>query len=478
MRHVRRSVLAVAAASLASLLTAVGGVAALAAPAGGVKGDPQPEVKPFKISNAQSSPGTIALEPSGSIVTAYDVPSGVTGKIVVCQLNRGARSCARKTSLGALSGDGLDTVYGPKLLVTSANHVAVLADTCCDSNTNGDTLFYSSTNGGTTFAAPVRIGNVTTGAAELIGRDIVFIGSDFPDGIQVESIPLTAAGPPASVATLAGTRGDVGIGSYHGGVLGAFDYDGTILTTYVDYAPAHSDFSSKSSYHKVTTIKNEQLIAISGNALLTIQTGGKQSLELRLFNGKSFGSAHAVPGSSGGGPEWFGMEQDPSGEVHVFEERSGTGYDLVMASTSNGTHWRRPANLGNAITSYSFSAALDSHGSGVVIGPGGNQVWAFPVLATQGVSFALKSSTIKKGKSTTGSGKGSPAGVGRLVELQVERSGRWYTVGTTHEKSGGSFSFTIKGSSKGRFDYRAVVSDLAGYLMFGYSPARSLRVTG
>jgi hypothetical protein len=66
--------------------------------------------------------------------------------------------------------------------------------------------------------------------------------------------------------------------------------------------------------------------------------------------------------------------------------------------------------------------------------------------------------------------------VGRLVTLQVERSGRWYNVATAHEKSGGSFSFTIKGTSAGKFAYRAVAADLAGYLEFGYSASRTLRV--
>jgi hypothetical protein len=55
--------------------------------------------------------------------------------------------------------------------------------------------------------------------------------------------------------------------------------------------------------------------------------------------------------------------------------------------------------------------------------------------------------------------------------------GLWYAVATTHEGSGGKFSFTIKAAATGTYHYRAVVHDLAGYVMYGYSPARSLRVT-
>jgi hypothetical protein len=186
-----------------------------------------------------------------------------------------------------------------------------------------------------------------------------------------------------------------------------------------------------------------------------------------------------VPGTSGGGPEWFGVDQSPGGHTHVFTERSATGYDLIEYSTSNGTTWSK-RNLGNAIKSQAFSAGLDSRGTGLILGALIHEpVIAYPVLQSQTVSFSLKSSSIRKGKSTTATGKGSPAGAGRLVVLQVERSGRWYDVkgATAHEKSNGSFSFTIKGRSRGKFSYRAVVSDLAGYLLFGYSNVRTLRVT-
>jgi hypothetical protein len=104
--------------------------------------------------------------------------------------------------------------------------------------------------------------------------------------------------------------------------------------------------------------------------------------------------------------------------------------------------------------------------------------WGYPVLAPQHVSFSLSPSTITKGHTTTGSGKGAPAAKGRQVELQAEKSGRWDTVATTTEGSGGLFSFTIKGTSAGTFDYRAVAADVPGYLEYGYSTAQSLHVTG
>ncbi len=488
MKRARRSVIAASTASLLCLFTAWSAVAstALAAnaavriPAGGIKGDPQPELNPFELGNVDASNGSVALEPNGGVVAAWDVPSGTSGKILVCVLNRSARACSHKADLSVPTGLSVGVGDGPHLLIPSANHVVVLADSCCDNNPDGDTLFYSSTNGGISFGAPVRIGNVGTSSAVLIGKQIVFIGGDFPLGMQVESIPLTPSGPPASVATVTPSQSlEVGISSYHGGILAGYDILTSTDTTYVDYAPSGRDFNTSSSYHKVVSFKNEELLAMSGSALLTVQDTGKADMILRLFNGTSFGPAHVVPGTAGCDIGCAAtIDQDPSGVTHFFSEtdHSNPLYYLFEYSTSNGSHWSGPVDLGNAISSYFFSAALDAHGSGVVLGTGGGQAWAHPVLEAQSVSFNLKSSTIKKGKSTTGYGLGSPAGVGRLVTLQVERSGRWYNVATAHEKSGGSFSFTIKGTSAGKFAYRAVAADLAGYLEFGYSASRTLRV--
>ena len=476
MRQRRRSTFLIGVAAALCLGTTLGGTA-FAGPPSGVKGDPQPEAQPFRLSNQDKSPASIAFEPNGSMVAAFDV---TTKNAEICLLNRGWRSCARKLNLAVPSShNNWDSVYGPHVLVPSANHVTVLGDFCCDHNVN-DTVMYSSTDGGRTFGPPTRIGPVTVSGAVLIGKQIAFSGIVSHIGAQVESVKIGASGPPAAVATVSQGQNfvtDVGIGDYRGGVLAAFDNDGKFWQTFVKYAPRQSDFNNSKSYKKVISISNEQLLGASGSALLTIQTNHRQAVELRLFNGKSFGSAHPVPGTSGGGPEWFGMEQAPGGGTHVFTERGFANYDLIEYSTSNGTHWTK-RNLGNAIDSNGFSAGLDSHGTGLILGTL-DHVTAYPVLQPQTVSFSLKSSSIRKGKSTTATGKGSPAGAGRLVVLQVERSGKWYDVkgATAHEKSNGSFSFTIKGQSVGKFTYRAVASDLAVYLLFGYSNTRTLRVT-
>jgi hypothetical protein len=476
MVQMRRSALVIAASAAACLVTALSGVASAAPAAGGIKGNPQPELKPFIIGSSKYAGGSVALEPNGTLVVARGTTSG-DGKIVVCVLARGASKCASSVTL---TPPGVDLFGTPEVFIPSANHVVVLMDSCCDRNPAGGDLLFSSVNGGKSFAPAKRIGSLGVSTAALVGKDIVFTSGDDHDGSEVESVPVTASGPPATTAIANPLVAyDAGVGSYKGGALIGSDYLGTDYETLIEYAAAGKNFDASASYVRVGAFKHEQLFGISGNALLTVQTTGKELLLVRLFNGKSFGPAHAVPGLSNHGPGWFTIDQDPSGAVHVFSETasSAVSYDLYERSTATGASWSSPLALGYAADSNTFGVGLDATGAGLVLGTASDQsAWGFPVLAGQSASFGLKAAAIKKGKATTAVGIARPAAKGRVVALQVEKGGLWYTVATTHEGTGGKFGFTIKGTAAGTYDYRAVVADWAGYRLYGYSPARALKV--
>jgi hypothetical protein len=347
-----------------------------------------------------------------------------------------------------------------------------------DENPAGDDFLYTSTNGGKTFGAPVRVGDIAVDSSALVDGNIVFAASNAHVGWQVQSIADNAVSDPGAEAVLGDTQPDsVKMADYKGGVVAAADFGGDVK---VKYAASGKDFNSPSSYVDAATINHEDLLGLSGNALLTIQTTGQDHIELRLFNGTSFGSPHAVPDFKGHDLGlWTAIAKDSSGVAHVFvsSEFGTPSYGLQELSTTSGRHWTGETYLGNAITSDSFAATVDSTGSGLVLGTYPDApTRGYPVLAHQSVTFSLKKSKLKKGHETTGSGKGSPKSHGRKVELQVEKSGRWYDVKSAHETSSGKFSFKIKGSKKGTFHYRAVASDHAGYVEYGYSPSRALKV--
>jgi hypothetical protein len=472
----RRAALAILTASLlpALAVTALAGLAPASAAstaarpaAGGVTGDPQPELKPFRIGPSAVTAGSVAVEPSGALVVAYGIGGG-QGASVACVLARGKHACTSQVTLHATGNDN-DLDGSTYAFVPAANRIAVL---------QGDTqnpLLFTSTDGGHTFGAPVKVGILEVTTAALVGDNIVW-SDDESRSTQVQSVSLAHPGLTDPVTLLAGDESTDGVASYHSGALVASTSFSPSVT--VMYAPAGRSFGAASSYHKVGSFGGQTLVAISGGALLTQSNSGREALQLRLFNGKSFGPAHTVPDTNGGGPEWFGLDQDPSGRVHVFNDSTHLArtYNLYEQSTSAGASWSGPLDLGNAIKDTGFTAGLDSRGSGLVLGTGGPGT-GFPVLGSQSVSFTLARSSIRKGRSTTGSGTVSPGASGRVVQLQKERSGRWYVVGTSHQNASGKYSFTIKGNGTGTGTFRAVAADVAGYLLYGYSSSRSLRVT-
>jgi hypothetical protein len=452
----------------------VAGVAALSGSAAGlsasgVKDDPQPELAAFSLgSGAGPGGGTVAASPGGVRTVAY-VLKGVPGSVRVCEVPPNARSCKNAVTL---KPESPDDVFGVPQVFVNGTDVYVLVGAGA---THGDLLFLS-TDGGASFSAGRLVGDaITPSAAAIVGDQLVFSEGDDSAGVQVAAVSLVSPAPPAAIANPSTTGGTVGVGSYNGGVLVAGDNAGSGPTK-VEYAPSSSDFTATSSYMNVGTFSGESLIGMSGNALLTQKTSGSESLQLRFFTGTAFGAAHTVPGSSGGGPEWFTLDKSPGGVTHVFMSDSRTHeiYQLEEYSTTSGSSWTGPVGLANATRSDFLAAGVDSTGAGLVLGD--SPALAYPVLVPQHVTFEIKPSTVTKGHSAKASGKVSPASKGRKVELQIEHSGRWYDVKSTTESSTGTFSFTIKGKSVGTSTYRAVAADRAGFDEFGYSSARSLHV--
>lgn len=327
---------------------------------------------PFKI-GPSDSPGSVVLEPSGTKVAVFDISSG-HGKTHVCSIGAKARKCTTSVYLTPLAGDS--TFGQPGVFIPSKSHVVVLQGACCDSDPDS-TLLYTSTDGGHTFPAPVRVGSLLVDASELIGGHILWTEQNDSAGLQVVSIAVGATG--ASPTATISTRGafDVGVGQYNGGALVGTDHLGKGYTSYLYYASKGKNFDSASSYKLAGTFGGEQLIGMSGKALLTVR-GKHNSVVLRMFGGSKFGTAHTVPHVHGGVGTWLTVEQDPRGHVHVFAIMSTSSYHLLEVSTSDGgASWTKAVNLGNGINSTYLSAAIAANGSGMVLG--NTPAWAYPV---------------------------------------------------------------------------------------------------
>lgn len=353
---------------IAGISATLGLAGALAAPAGAAVTGPAiaDASGPFHIGPSSSS-GTVALTANGSRVIVYDISSG-KGKTKVCLMPATGRKCGTSVLLSPPSSQD-DTGGTPGVFIPSKNHVVVLQATCCDSISDDSTVLYTSTDGGKTFSAPVRVSSLGVNTSELVGSHVIFTQGDSSDGLQVDSVPVTATGPNPTATISTRVAYDVALGQYKGGALVGTDFSGkTSYTAYVYYAAKGSDFDSAASYHSVGKFDGDRLLAMSGAALL-MENYKTNQLVLRMFTGKGFGPARSVAHLHGGLGTWITLDQDPSGHVHVFDIMSTAGYELLEVSTSNGgVSWTSTSRLGDGISSTVLSAAVNSHDIGLVVG--------------------------------------------------------------------------------------------------------------
>jgi hypothetical protein len=462
-------VLAAAATGALLVPTLLVGVASAA----GITGSPQPDAKQFVV-GTDASANSSAVASDGSLVVAYDV--GNTTR--VCRILRGGRKCSSMVKLTPLAVDADDDFSTPQVFAPSPNTIVVLQTTCCAVNPNG-TLLYTSTDFGKTFDAGVRVGSIGTDAATLVGGTLVFTPQDDHTGLEVETTPVTGATgtpQPSQIVEGAAAAYDVGLGNVKGGViLGVDDLLSGGYSTTLRYAPAGDNPGLAASYGVIGAFPGERLVGINGDAVLTVGDDSKSTLKLRMFNGTKLSAPSAVPGGKGGGPEWFSVTVDPSGLAHVFVVTSRHSYDIFQVTTRDDVHWSAADFIGDAVADNYFSAAIDKAGTGIAVGTGTATI--YPILAPQSVTVALSKTTIALGATTTLSGKVSPKLAARPVQLQYEKSGKWYVEETVPEKATGKFAFTITGAAAGSRVYRAVVVGVPGHYLYGYSKSVTVKVT-
>lgn len=436
--------------------------------AAGVVGAPQPAAAQFRIPGGSAGGASVALLADGSYVIADEDDDNATR---VCHIVPGARSCA---SDATLSLDGGDEFANPEVVTPGGRTVDVLV------TGSANTYLFTSTDDGATFGAPVAVGTVTSTAAALVDGTLVWTQGDSSAGLELDATSVTSPALSPSPTVIDGVNDafDVGLGDFDGRFLLAGDTDTTEYTTTLRLLPSGDAPTSANLWATVGTLPNEQLIGVSGNAILTEVGNNADTVRLRRYTDSGLSAPSTVPGASGGGPEWFAVVTDPAGRVHALEETARTGYELQQVVTSDGVHWSAPQSLGDAVVSDGFAGAYSAKGSGFIAGVASDlsSTPVYPVLNGQDIKIAIRPSSVVLHAHATVSGKSGPVLPDQLVQLEVERSHKWYVVAHTRESHTGTFTFRVAATKVGTFDYRAVVAGETGAYLIGYSNSAALRV--
>ena len=245
-----------------------------------------------------------------------------------------------------------------------------------------------------------------------------------------------------------------------------------LTNTRVEYAAAGKGLNTAGSYVPVPggTINHEQVIAMSGGALLTAVNGSiTGNVRIRFFNGTKFGPAHAVPQPAHPDDGNFALEATGS-ITHVFFIAKRQGYDLLHETTATGATWTPLQSYSSAIASALLSPVLNRFSNGVVFENDGHPLYAQPILQGLHVHMALHPSVVRVGHSALLTGASNPCGGAHRVTLEKLVAGKWYPVRSI-TTSTCAIKFGVPGATA---TYRAVVSWLPGWNQYGYSNAATL----
>jgi hypothetical protein len=478
---VRRPSVVVVVAALA-VSAALSGAAS--AGGKGEKGEPQPELKAFSLTNRSDASGSVGVTPKGDVVVAYDVQSGPTALVKVCLLAQTSNGCTHIATLTVPHGDAT-TNSAPQVLLSKDGHVEILQGACCNDGPTGGDLLFTSPSQGKVFSAPVPVGTLDTTDGYLRRDDAVWSGSSTisgSPGVEVAMTPVDKDGYPARVARISsqvpvhnGISGD-GVG----GVLVAYDHFASPYTTTVYHSPLVSGPDPTFTYTHAADFPHETFEAISDSWLLTQRDSGSDPLLIREWSGNRFGAPHVVPGTAnlgafaatvvGGG--------DGLGNVFVSSENGSLPIHLLENTIAPSGVWSGVVDLGSTAHLNIFSGGLNPKTSaGLVVGTSLDRTTrAFPVLQRQTLFINFTKPTVKVGDKAKVTGSMQPVSA-RKIELQVERGNNtWYDVTSTHETTHGYFSFKFTAKKAGILHYRAMAVDRAHYVMFGYSPSAKLTV--
>jgi hypothetical protein len=111
-----------------------------------------------------------------------------------------------------------------------------------------------------------------------------------------------------------------------------------------------------------------------------------------------------------------------------------------------------------ALLSLAPAGRAQDPGTLTLTGPNGTQTVALKSANPPALSIKLNHARIRRGQSAALTGTVSPAQGGTYVELQQRRGHRWRDLARAELRLSNRFSFTIRGSSKGRYSYRVTIT--------------------
>jgi hypothetical protein len=280
----------------------------------------------------------VAVDTAGTAYVAWLGGESSDNTLQFCRLPRGAAACDVRKAIPTPAGSNSLTrpfvhVDGPSVKVVQHRYGF-------ETGAFNRLLLYRSSNGGTTFTAGPVIG--TQGYADATfgpGNALSITGTDPSSGQFYQRQPLDGSAPATTDADLSTTH-------IYDGAVASFENRPVVVSSTLGsqgqvrrYTGA-GDPNSILNWSAPIEIGTASYMRLAAGplGLFQLATGPGNALEVRRFNGTTFGPGHALAQFAGPNTE---LVQDPAGRLHAFWFSGGSdGLSTSYAISDDGANWQ------------------------------------------------------------------------------------------------------------------------------------------
>ena len=281
----------------------------------------------------------VAVDSAGTAYIAWYGPESNTTTLRFCRLPRGAAACD-VTSTIAAPGTTLTRPFP----IVSGSTVRVVSYRYGLTGSRFDAVYvFTSTDRGATFDAGRMIGSVPYEEVAVgLGDSVSFATDAYSGGEVFESAPLGGTAPPAIRATLSTDH-------VYSGAVGFFD-PATPIVTFADGSgnaqlrryKGSGDVNDVASWDAPKELGQASYMQMASgpSGLFLKARSGTGTLDVRRFDGSTFGPAVTVPEGHGELPQSH-LTEDPAGRLHAVWPRIDVdGTRFYYATSDDGASWK------------------------------------------------------------------------------------------------------------------------------------------
>ncbi len=293
---------------------------------------------PLPINFGAGYNATVTLDPAGTGYIAWIGAEPTVSSLHFCALLRGAAACAVRTTI-ATEGTSLSRPF----VVVNGTTVKVLSYRYGLTTPDFAAVFsFTSLDGGRTFGVGRKVGKTPFSAAVPGPGDSVSLTTHaYQNGLAYQRVPLGDMPAPTTEAILSTTHVYSGAVALYNGTTPVVVFASGDGAAQVRVSVGGGDLNAESSWTPALNIgPGDRMHLASGSSGLFLLAQVDNALQVRRFDGTTFGAGVALPEGTGEFAQAH-FVSDPTGQLHVVWPRIDVqGVRLDYATSNNGTAWQ------------------------------------------------------------------------------------------------------------------------------------------